>query len=189
MKPGPFHLWKQLILRGAIALVFGVTLLLGHHVPFALLVLLFGIYALLDGVITLVFATGLRLSRVAGLHILEGLLGMAFGLDALARSAAAGTDLVQLVALWAIGTGLLKVGALFGDVLEHREALEGILRAVGGGISVLLGFFSLLLPAAAGPLFIIVLAPYAIVLGCMLLWVALRSRRGLRNLSDAGAED
>ena len=170
----------QLFLQGAVALAFGATLLFWHHTPFALLVVLFGTYALLDGAIALTFGTRFGSRRSARLHVFEGLVGVGLGLDAIACAPASGNGLLHLVASWAIGTGVLKVGTLLMAIIDRCETFDGVLRALGGGVSVLLGFWSLILPGAAAPLFIIVLGPYAVILGSVLLWLGARLRWSTR---------
>src|SRR5215203_3213510 len=76
--------WRALALRGLIALLFGLLVLFWPGLVLAVLALLFGIYAVVDGSITLVPA--LRSSGRGAqrwLPLTEGAVGVLAGLSAL----------------------------------------------------------------------------------------------------------
>lgn len=50
------RLWWTLVLRGIIAILFGVAAFSWPHLTFQVLIQLFGIFALLDGIFTIAFA-------------------------------------------------------------------------------------------------------------------------------------
>ena len=166
--------WRSLAFRGAVALVFGLTALLWPGLTLVMLVLLFGIYALLDGIVTV--ALGSRnLAREHGwVLFLEGCAGVGLGLAVLLWIRVAAELLVVLIALWAIGTGVLE---LIAAVRLRRELPEEMLLGIAGVVSVLLGIAILAWPGTATIALAILLGSYAVIFGTSMLIQALRLRR------------
>src|SRR5215210_5477615 len=76
--------WRALALRGLVALVFGLVVLFWPGLVFAVLALLFGLYAVVDGAIT--FVPALRSpdrGAQRSLPLAEGAVGVIAGLVAL----------------------------------------------------------------------------------------------------------
>ena len=75
--------WRALALRGLVALLFGLVVLFWPGLVFAVLAVLFGIYAVVDGAIT--FVPALRSSEQGArrwLPLTEGAVGVIAGLVA-----------------------------------------------------------------------------------------------------------
>src|SRR5208282_2158738 len=72
--------WWAFLLRGVLAVVFGVLTLAWPTITLAALIILFGVYAFADGVFLLVKAIGSWAARDdRWLLLLEGLLGIGIG--------------------------------------------------------------------------------------------------------------
>src|ERR687896_1650037 len=102
--------WRALALRGLVALLFGLVVLFWPGLVFAVLAVLFGIYAVVDGAIT--FVPALRSSDRGArkwLPLTEGAVGVIAGLIALLLSGMAGNRLVYVIVAWALATGALKM--------------------------------------------------------------------------------
>jgi uncharacterized membrane protein HdeD (DUF308 family) len=170
--------WRALALRGLVALLFGLVLLFWQGLVFAVLALLFGIYAVVDGAIT--FVPVLRSSDRGArrwLPLTEGAVGVIAGLVALLWAGMAGRGLVYVIVGWALATGVLKI---FTAILLRAEVENGWLLAGSGAISVL---FGVLLAALAGsdvPFLAPLIGAFAVVVGLALIVFAfrLRERRG-----------
>src|ERR1700756_4812709 len=91
--------WNLLALRGALALVFGITALVWPGMTLPAVVLLFGTYALLDGVAALAIGTRDTPHEHAWLVLLEGFAGIGLGLAVLAWTRTAAELLVVAIAL------------------------------------------------------------------------------------------
>ncbi len=170
--------WRSLAFRGAIALVFGLTALLWPGITLVMLVLLFGVYALFDGIVTVVLGTR-NLAREHGWVVfLEGCAGVGLGLAVLLWTRVAAGLLVVLIALWAIGTGVLE---LIAAVRLRRELPEEVLLGIAGVVSVLLGLAILVRPSAGAIALVVLLGSYALIFGTSMLLQALRLRRILRG--------
>src|SRR5579871_3222987 len=130
----PRH-WWVVALRGLAAIVFGILAFIWPGITLAVLVLFFGAYAIVDGVLALYSAF-----RSRGEHIwaplVEGLLGIATGLIAFFWPGLTALALLIVIAVWAILTGVLEVYAAvrLRRVIDNEWALilSGVLSAVFG---------------------------------------------------------
>jgi uncharacterized membrane protein HdeD (DUF308 family) len=169
--------WRALALRGLVALLFGLVVLFWPGLVFAVLALLFGIYAVVDGAITLVPA--LRFSDRGTrrwLPLTEGAVGVIAGLVAL-LSGMTGNGLVYVIVGWALATGVLKI---FTAILLRAEVENGWLLAGSGALSVL---FGMLLAALAGsdvPFLAPLIGAFAMIVGLALIVFAFRLRERRR---------
>ena len=104
--------WWALLIRGVLAVVFGLIAFMNPGITLAALVLLFGAYSLVDGVFSIV--AGLR---AAQRHerwwpfALEGLLSIVVGIIVFLMPAAAAFALLMLASAWSIVTGLFRIAA------------------------------------------------------------------------------
>src|SRR6266581_3368095 len=104
--------WWLAVLRGALAIFFGVAAFVSPGLTFDVLVLLFGAYAFVDGVIVLSFGL-----MAAGEHerwwplVLGGIVGIATGVLTFAQPQAMALALVYVIGAWAIITGVLEIAA------------------------------------------------------------------------------
>jgi uncharacterized membrane protein HdeD (DUF308 family) len=166
--------WWALALRGVAAILFGAVAFLAPGFTLVWLVLLFGAYALLDGVLAIVAGI-----RAAERHerwwpfALEGLANLAVGVITFIMPAATAFVLVWFVAVWAILTGGLRISA----AIRLRKEIRGEwLLIVNGALSVLLGLFIIVRPIAGLVSLVWFVGAYATVYGIILLALALRLR-------------
>jgi uncharacterized membrane protein HdeD (DUF308 family) len=130
--------WWVYAVRGIAAILFGIMALIRPGPTLAVLILLFGAYAFVDGVALLVaLARGDVLARshkwITGLM---GVLGIAVAIATLVWPGMTALTLLYLVAIWAIGMGILQIAS----AIEFRREIDGELFVVLGGIfSIMLG--------------------------------------------------
>jgi uncharacterized membrane protein HdeD (DUF308 family) len=166
--------WRALALRGLVALLFGLVVLFWPGLVLAVLALLFGIYAVVDGAIT--FVPALRSSDRGArrwLPLTEGAVGVIAGLIALLLSGMTANGLVYVIVAWALATGVLKI---LTAILLRAEVENGWLLAGSGALSVL---FGVLLAALAGsdvPYLAPLIGAFAVVVGLALIVFAFRLR-------------
>lgn len=170
--------WSALVFRGVVAILFGLVAFLWPSITLSALVLLFGAYALLDGVLAL--AAGSH--RRAWMLLLEGLLGVGIGLAAFLWTGFTTVVLVDLIALWALATGVLELVAA---VHLRREVPGELLLGVAGSASILLGVLMIAWPRLSAFVIVTLLGLYALFFGSAMLILALRLR-ALTRLEDAG---
>jgi uncharacterized membrane protein HdeD (DUF308 family) len=166
--------WWVLVLRGAFGILFGLAALTFPWQVITTLVLLFGAYALVDGVVALGYA--LRVSprdRVWTL-LLEGALGILIGVVSLIWPHLTARALLSLIGVWAVMTGILEIAAMS---WLRRLGLSGLLLAVSGVLSIVLGVALFFMPEAGLVVLTGLLGGYALGFGVLLCWLGVHFRR------------
>ncbi len=164
--------WWVIGLRGLAAILFGVLAFVWPGMTFAVLVLLFGAYALVDGVLTLLaaFRGGVQHRIVM---LVEGVVSVLAGLAAFVWPGLTALVLLYIIAFWAIVTGVLEIVA----AIRVRRAISNELGLVIGGVlSVVFGVVLLIAPGAGALAVIFLIGAYAVVFGIALLGLAWRLR-------------
>jgi len=166
--------WRAMALRGLIAVLFGLVVLLWPGLVLAVLSLFFGIYALVDGGVVLVPA--LRSSDRGArrwLPVAEGTVGVIAGLLALLWPGMSVNGLLYIIVGWAVASGILKI---LTAVVLRSEIENGWLLAGGGALSVLFGVILAALVGSELPSLAPFIGIFAIVVGLALIVFAFRIR-------------
>ena len=164
--------WWAFALRGVAAVIFGILAFVWPGVTLAVLVLFWGAYALVDGILTLLaaFRTG-QDHRWA--LVIEGVVGIGAGIVTFLWPGLTALVLVYIIAVWALITGVLEVIA----AIRLRHVIENEWWLVLSGILSLIFGIALVIAPGAGALALIwLIATYAIIFGVLLLGLALRLR-------------
>ena len=104
--------WWTFILRGLLAILFGVIAFISPPATIAALVLLFGAWAMVDGIFHIAGAIRDRSrNRSFWLAVLEGVISIIAGALALAFPSLAAASLLLLISAWSIITGAVEVAA------------------------------------------------------------------------------
>jgi uncharacterized membrane protein HdeD (DUF308 family) len=163
--------WWALALRGLVAVLFGLLTFFLPGITLVTLVLLFGVYALVDGVFNVI-----AFFRVASHHwalLIEGAVGILAGLATFAWPAITAFALLYLIAFWAILTGIFEIVA--GIRLGKAIANEWLLILMGI-LSLLFGLLILFAPGTGALAIVLWIGAYALVFGVVLLALAFRLR-------------
>jgi uncharacterized membrane protein HdeD (DUF308 family) len=173
--------WWALALRGIIAILFGLAAFLRPGIALEALILLFGAYALVDGVFSIVGVFGgTRGGTPRWLLFLEGVVSILAGLIALIFPGLTAIALLYLVAAWAVVTGIAEIAT----AIRLRQEIRGEWALILGGIiSVLFGLILAVLPAVGILSLIWLVGAYAVAFGVLLLITALQVR-GRDNQGD-----
>jgi uncharacterized membrane protein HdeD (DUF308 family) len=166
--------WWALALRGVVAILFAIFAFFWPGVTLAFIVLLFGVYAFIDGVLAIVSAVrALRGHRRWGAFLFEGIVGILAGLCAFFVPGITLAFLIFLVAAWAIITGVLEISA----AIRLRRHIPGEwLLIIAGVISILFGIMLYIAPIAGAIVIVWWLGAYALIFGILLLILAFRLR-------------
>lgn len=169
--------WWVLAVRGGAAVLFGLLALIWPHITVLALVLLFGAYALVDGVLASYAAlTGRRGAEGRrGWLALEGVAGVLAGIGAVVWPGITALALLYLIAAWALVTGVAEIAAA---IRLRREMKGEWLLALSGVLSIVFGLLAVVFPAAGALAVVWLIGAYAIVFGVALLVLAFRLRRG-----------
>lgn len=163
--------WWALGLRGLAAVLFGLLTFFVPGITLVTLVLLFGVYAFVDGIFNVI-----AFFRVVSHHwalLAEGLIGIAAGVLTFVWPAITAIALLYVVAFWAILTGIFEIVA--GIRLRSVIAHEWLLLLIGG-LSLLFGVFILFAPGAGALAIVLWIGAYAFVFGIVLMALAFRLR-------------
>jgi len=178
-----FSHWWAWALRGALAILFGVLTFAVPGVTFALLVILFGAWAIVDGIMHLSLAFR-PVTEHKGLHVTEGIIGLAAGLVALLFPLTTGIALLYIIAAWAILAGVTRI--LLALHLHESPAREWMI-GLSGGIAVLFGVIIFIFPQVGALAVALWIGIYAIVAGIIFLGLAFRMRAAHRRHTLLGA--
>jgi uncharacterized membrane protein HdeD (DUF308 family) len=166
--------WWAFVVRGLIAIAFGVLAFLVPRWGITVLVLLFAAWALVDGVTSIV--TGIRSrgrDRSWWMEIVEGLVGITAGVVAALFPAFAAEALVLIIAVWAILTGVLEIVAAF----RLREQIRGeVWLGLAGLASILYGAVLFLFPDFGALGLVWLIGGFAIAFGGFLVVLGWRLR-------------
>jgi uncharacterized membrane protein HdeD (DUF308 family) len=173
--------WWTLVLRGVLAVGFGLAALAWPGITLRVLVWLYGFYAVVDGLVALaaLLVRGRLASGRRGWLIFEGVVGIAAGLAAFIWPAITALVLLYLIAAWLVVTGLLEVAAA---VILRRELRGEWLLALAGILSVAFGAFLALRPGEGAITLVTTIGLFAIVFGVALLVLGGRLRQLRRRI-------
>ena len=177
--------WWLLALRGLVAVLFGVLAFMWPGATLITLVWLFGAFALVNGILSLVLAAKTKGYPKVGSLIFGGLLGILAGLLAFVMPGITALGLLILIAAWAIVTGIMELVA----AVRLRKIINNEWLLVLAGIaSVAFGVILLFQPAAGALVLIWWIGAWALLSGILLMILAFRMRnwKGLMAVGTAG---
>jgi len=168
--------WWSVALRGVLGVVFGVVALIWPDITLRALVLLYGFYALVDGLLALaaLLVGGNLVRERRGWLIVEGVAGIAAGVIAFLWPEITALVLLYLIAAWAIATGVLEIAVA---IWLRRELRGEWLLALGGIVSVAFGVFLIVRPGEGAVAVVWLIGLFAILFGAALVGLGLRLRR------------
>jgi uncharacterized membrane protein HdeD (DUF308 family) len=157
--------WWALLLRGIAAVLFGLAALFWPGLTLFVLIVFFGAYALVDGILAIV--AGIRGSEGRRwLLLAEGVLGVLAGLITFFWPGMTALFLLFVISAWAIFTGLLKVVMA---IFFRREVENAWLMGLSGVLSVLFGVVLAVLPGAGLLSLVWLIGIYALIVGVVLI--------------------
>src|SRR5258706_12417954 len=167
--------WWVVALRGVAAIMFGLLAMLMPGMTLAALVLLFGAYALVEGVLNVIAAVrGRGRGEPWWALLIEGIVSIGAGLVTFFMPGLTALVLVYVIAAWPIITGVLEiVTAIRLRKLIRREWL----LALSGVLSVAFGLLMIVAPGPGALALVLWIGAYSLVFGAPLVGLSLRLRR------------
>ncbi len=166
--------WWALAVRGLVAILFGVVTFLLPVATLASLVLLFGAYAIVEGVFNLIAAArGRGNEQPWWALVIEGLVSIGAGIVTFAMPGLTAIVLLYVIAAWAVITGVFEIVA----AIRLRERIQNEWWLVLSGIfSVVFGGLLMAFPGPGALAVVLWIGAYAIVFGAMLVALSFRLR-------------
>jgi uncharacterized membrane protein HdeD (DUF308 family) len=167
--------WWLLLLRGIAAILFGVLAFAWPGLTLVTLVLLYGAFALVDGVISLIAAfSGSAKPVPTWWLVVVGVLGIAAGVVTFVWPGITAILLILFIGAWAFVHGIFEI---IGAIQLRKEIDNEWMLILGGVLSVAFGLIVLFAPGAGALALIWVIAAYSIIFGITFVALALRLRK------------
>jgi len=166
--------WWSYSMRGMLAIFFGILCLVTPAMSLVYLVAMVGAFWLLDGV-TALLAAGAAIHEHDpwGWLVLEGVVSLAAAVATWSHTGISALILAAFIGLWAVCTGILKLGAAIRlrYVLRHEWLL-----GTSGLLSLLVGLLLLFRPGSGLQGLVSLVGVYALVFGALLIGLGFRMR-------------
>jgi len=166
--------WWLILLRGIVAIIFGVLAFAWPGITLITLILFYGAFALADGVLALGHA-------IMGGNVgsrwwlaLVGIAGIAAGLVTFLMPGVTALVLLIFIACWAIALGIFQI---IGAIRLRKEIDNEWLIGLSGALSILIGIILLVAPGPAILGLIWLIASCSIVFGIMLVMEAFKLKK------------
>lgn len=130
--------WWLLVIRGILSILFGIAVISWPGMSLAILILLFGIFSLVNGIILLIFGI-LSIARAKNwwFLVLEGVIDIIVGGFILDWPGLTLLLLASVAGFWLLLTGFTQLATA---VVVRKEIENEWLLALGGVLSIVLGF-------------------------------------------------
>ena len=163
--------WRKLAVRGVAAVLFGLLTLIWPRLTLTALVLLFGVYVLVDGlfIIAAVLSDAAETRPDRGWLLLEGIVSVLIGAVTFAWPHITALALLYLIALWAAATGGLEIATAV--LLRRQIRNEWILAAIGV-LSIAFALVLVISPGSGALAITWVIGAYALISGALILGLA-----------------
>ena len=167
--------WSVLLIRGICNVLFALVAFLQPELSLLTLVLVWGVYAVVDGAMAL--TTGIA-ARRDGEHdwslVVAGASGLVAGITACVWPGVTLALLLAIMSVWALVRGALEITA----AIRLRHVLpRGWLLAASGAASILFGLLLLVLPVIGLVALVYFIGAAALVFGILAIALALHLRR------------
>jgi uncharacterized membrane protein HdeD (DUF308 family) len=166
--------WGLILLRGVLAIVFGILAFVWPGITLISLVLLYGAFAFVDGILAIAAAIRGGAPAPRWWLALIGIFGIAAGVLTLLWPQITALILLLFIAGWAIATGVMQI---IGAFKLREELSDEWLLVASGVLSVAFGVLLAMWPKAGALAMVLVIGSFAIMYGILLVMFALRLRK------------
>ena len=177
--------WWAMAIRGVITALFGVAAIAWPDITLAVLIGLFGIFMLADGVIA--FITAVRAGqeeRRWWTYVVEGFVEVGIGIAVFSVPQVTAVILLYFIAFWAIFVGIWRIAT----AIELRREIEGEwLWGLSGLVTLLFGFALLAFPAASALTLVTVIGIFALAFGIFSFVMSFRVRSWQQEIEEEEA--
>ncbi|MFC4947340.1 HdeD family acid-resistance protein [Pseudonocardia sp. GCM10023141] len=175
--------WWLVLVRGVLAILFGLIALFSPGTALLALVILFGVYAIIDGVMAIVL--GVRHRTVEshwGWQVAQGAVSVIAGIIALVLPGVTALAVLFVIAFWSIVSGLAGVMQAF--AMRRQGSSTWGWALAGAVLSVLFGILLIVQPGAGLITILLFVGWFAVVFGVIVVVWAFRLRGALSAASS-----
>jgi uncharacterized membrane protein HdeD (DUF308 family) len=166
--------WWAFALQGVVAIIWGILAILWPGLTLRVLVTLFGAYALVDGVISVIAGIAAHdRNRRWWEVVVRGVAGIIIGVVTFFWPGLTALTLLYFIAAWEIVTGILLI---MGAIQLRRIIENEWVMILSGAASILFGVILFIFPGAGALSLVWLIGAYSIAFGILLLALALRLR-------------
>jgi len=165
--------WTALLTRGLIGIAFGIIAMAWPEETVTVLVVLWGCWALIDGIVTMFAVRAVPGTGPKVVAILAGVVALVIALFAIARPGVAATAITWFLGVWLVVRGILEIVEAFStDVPNGRWAL-----VAGGVLDGVIGVLFMANPGSAILGIAWILGLLALLWGCVAVGLAFFVRK------------
>ena len=171
--------WWLLLLRGLAAIAFGVIAFLWPGITLVALTYLFGIYAIVDGVVAIWAAFNAQGDAATRWWLgLSGVVSIIAGIVAFAYTGITALVLLVFIAVWAIIIGVLQ---LYAAIQLWKVVDNDWWLILSGLLSIAFGAVLIAWPSTGALAVIWTIAWFAVFFGCMFIGLAFELKKFKRT--------
>lgn len=175
--------WWVLVSRGLVSIAFAVLAFTLPGVTFGALVMLLGFLFLVDGAFATILGWRMReQDQDWWVVLIEGLLGVVFGVITFVYPAFTANLLLLLISVWCLMTGVFEIATA---VRLRKEINNEWLMAAAGLVSIALGVLVLVNPTAGAISITWWIGAYAMLFGVLLVSLGWRVRRVWKRMQES----
>lgn len=172
--------WWLILLRGIAAIVFGILAFVWPGLTLLTLIIFYGAFALVDGVLAIVAAISGGSPVPRWWLALVGIAGIVAGALTFMWPGVTALVLLFFIAGWAIAVGVMEI---VGAIRLRKEIDNEWLLILGGALSILFGVALLVRPGAGALALVWMIGIYAVIYGVILISFSLRLRKRADTIS------
>ena len=171
--------WWAFVLRGIFAIIFGVLCFFLPGLALITLVLMFGFYAIADGVFNIIGAFNRGTAQPGWALLLEGIVSLIAGGLAFFMPGLTALALLFLIGAWAVVTGVFEIAA----AIRLRKQISGEwLLALAGVLSIIFGIILFASPGTGALALVWWIGAYSTVFGILLITLGVKFRSWTRRI-------
>jgi uncharacterized membrane protein HdeD (DUF308 family) len=155
--------WWVFILRGVLAIIFGILVVAWPITSIFTLVIFFGAYAFIEGILLIIFAATYKgnWGNRAWL-ILSGITGIGAGVVTLFWPSITAVALLFVIITWAFVAGIAQLAFAF---VVKTNFINRLLLALGGIFSIIFGIFLVARPGLGALAVVWMIGMFTVILG------------------------
>jgi uncharacterized membrane protein HdeD (DUF308 family) len=166
--------WWLEVLRGVAAIIFGILAFAWPGITLLTLVLFWGAFALVDGVLAIAAAIKGGNPMPRWWLVIVGLAGIIAGALTFMVPGLTALVLVTFIAVWAIVLGVMEI---YGAIKLRKEIEGEWFLILNGALSIAFGILLLWRPGIGAITLVYIIGAYAIILGVIYLMFGFKLRK------------